>query len=129
LNRRVFMSSAFPVALPLGLAGQSAGQPNEVIERARQAALNVLNPNSKDLEHGLELHAKSMVIDAYGFSPRTAIDGDAMRAAIEAGASELELQDMHEDMIMTRAVDNAAELEEHRSAWKAAGMTCIFQNP
>lgn len=128
MNRRQFVSSSFSLAAPLGLAAQSSGVPNEAIERSRQAALEVLKPSRKDLEHGLELHANSIVIDAYGFCPRTAIDGDAMRAAMEAGASEAELQDMHEDMIMTRCVDSAAEQEEYKNAWRAAGMTCVFQN-
>ena len=30
--------------------------------------------------------------------------------------------------MMTRCVDNAAEREEFKQAWQAAGVTCIFQN-
>lgn len=67
-------------------------------------------------------------MEAYGFSPRAALDGDAMRAAIEAGASSLELQDLEEEMSMTRHVRDATERAEYENAWKAAGMTCIFQN-
>ena len=54
-------------------------------------ALNILKPSEKQLQHGLELHANSLVFDVYGFSPRAAVDGDALKAAVEAGASEIEL--------------------------------------
>lgn len=128
MNRRDFMSGSFRTALAVGLAPQGSAAVNEKIERARQAALDVLKPSRKVLEHGLELHANSIVFESYGFSPRSAPDGDAMRSAIESGASDIELQDLQEEMSMTRCVTSAAEREEYRNAWKAAGVTCIFQN-
>ena len=36
---------------------------NEPIKEAYQAALNILKPSKKQLEHGLELHRNSVVID------------------------------------------------------------------
>lgn len=128
MNRRTFVSSSFSLALPLGLAGQTAGAPNPEIESARQAALDVLKPTQAQLQHGLELHAASTVVESYGFSPRSAIDGDALRAAIEQGASDAEVQDLREEMMMTRAATDAAEREEYLSAWRAAGVTAILQN-
>lgn len=103
-------------------------QANEVIQRGRAAALDVLKPSARDLEHGMELHAQSLVFDAYGFAPRAALDGDAYAKAFEEGASDAELQDLSEDMSMTRAVTDPAEREEFEMAWRAAGVTCIFQN-
>ncbi len=128
MNRREFVSTSFPLALPLGLAAQTDGTQNELVERARQAAIDVLKPSRSHLEHGLQLHAASVVVESYGFSPRMAIDGDAMKAAMEAGASDAEIEDMQEDMMMSRAADNAAEREEYVGAWRAAGVTCIMQN-
>ncbi len=113
------------------LIGEAKGQPspfNEIIEQARQSAIQALQPSRKDLEHGLELHANSIVIDAYGFSPTSAPDGDALRAAAEAGASDIELKDLREEMTMTRHVANEAERAEYMEAWRASGVTCIFQN-
>ena len=59
-------------------SAQAAAAPpsktNEVIQQARQAAIEVLKPSAKELEHGLELHEASLVFDSYGFSPRAAID-------------------------------------------------------
>lgn len=109
-------------------AGLQPPTPNPAIESARNAALAVLKPSAKELERGLALHAASLVIEAYGFSPCCAIDGEAMRAAIDAGASEMELQDITEDTTMTRCVTDAREREEYRQAWDASGITCIFQN-
>jgi membrane dipeptidase len=106
----------------------SGWEDNEVIQEARQVALDILKPSKKDLEHGLELHANSVVFDIYGFAPRAAVDGDAMRQAVEAGASAIELKDMREDMSMTRYVIDPAERTEFVQAWEAAGVTCIFQN-
>lgn len=105
-----------------------AEHPNPVIARNRRLALSVLKPSKRDLEHGLELHANSLVFDSYGFSPRCAIDGERMKRAIAANASAVELQDLREDMGMTRCVTDAAERAEFEQAWEAAGVTCIFQN-
>ena len=38
-------------------------------QQIRQAALDVLRPSEKDLQHGLELHRNSVVFDSYGFMP------------------------------------------------------------
>ena len=101
---------------------------NQVIQQSRQVALEILKPGKKALEHGLELHADSLVFDNYGFAPRAAIDGDVMAQAVEAGASTIELKDMREDMSMTRFVSDSAERAEFEQAWNASGVTCIFQN-
>jgi membrane dipeptidase len=101
---------------------------NEQIKNARSVALNILKPTKKQLEHGLELHRNSVVFDTYGFMPRAALDGSAINAAIEDNASPLEIQDMREDMSMSRFVNNEREREEFKNAWKASGVTCVFQN-
>ena len=101
---------------------------NPKIQAAREVGLRILKPTKKELERGLRLHAESLVFDAYGFSPRAALDGDALAAAVEAGASEVELDDMREEMGMIRYVGNADEQREYLAAWRASGVTCIFQN-
>jgi membrane dipeptidase len=88
----------------------------------------VLKPTRAQLEHGLQLHRQSLVFDAYGFAPRAALDGAALAALAEAGASDRELQDAQEEMGMIRAVNVAAERAEFAEALRAAGVTCIFQN-
>ena len=101
---------------------------NPQIQHARDVALAILKPTASELERGLRLHSESIVFDSYGFSPRAAINGELLAAEIEAGASDQEVEDLQEDMTMTRYVTDAAEQQEYRDAWRASGVTCIFQN-
>ena len=101
---------------------------NERIQSDYATALNILKPSKKQLEHGLDLHRNSLVFDTYGFMPRAAVDGSLLTSAINDKASPLELQDMNEDMSMTRFVTNEKEREELTTAWKASGVACVFQN-
>jgi membrane dipeptidase len=140
VNRRRFVLTA-AVAAFLGQRGARTARagavgvdtgpfaaPNTAIARARQAALDVLKPSEKDLAHGLALHADALVFDAYGFAPRCAVDGQAFQAAVTAGASDGELVDLREDMSMSRCATDAGERREFFDAFRAAGVTCIFQN-
>ncbi len=102
--------------------------PNETIQKARLAALSVLKPSRKELEHGFDLHANSLVFESYGFAPRAAPDGDLLRAAMEAGASEAELGDLREELPMIRCATDERERKEFLEAFRASGVTCIFQN-
>lgn len=101
---------------------------NAYIDRARQCALKLLKPAKKDIERGLELHKNSVVIDTYGFGLVGGGDPAKLRAAIEAGASQLEMQDMIEDMGMTGYLDNETLLREFKEIWNASGVTCTFRN-
>jgi membrane dipeptidase len=74
------------------------------------------------------LHADALVVDAYGFAPRAAVDGLKFKEAVEAGVSEAELVDLREDMSMTRWATDTVERNEFLDAMRAAGVTCIFQN-
>lgn len=101
---------------------------NPQIEAAREAALKILKPTPRELEHGLALHRELLVWDAYGFAPRSAVDGDALRRAYEEGASETEQVDLMEEQSALRHLAGDAQREEYHQAWEAAGVTCIFQN-
>jgi membrane dipeptidase len=136
-NRRRFLAaSTFGVAAfarPFNIFSRNFADafrdhPDDSIRKARALGLSILKPTPAELDRGLTLHRESLVFDAYGFSPRCAVDGDRLRAAIEANASEMELQDLREDMMMTRCVGDAAERREFEMAWEAAGVSCIFQN-
>ncbi len=140
LSRRGFLKTSTGVA-SLGAAALSSGirpacaattaplaPPNETIRKAREAALDILKPSQRDLEHGLELHANSLVFESYGFAPRAAPDGDLIRRAMEEGASEAELSDLREESLMIRYATVERERKEFLEAFRAAGVTCIFQN-
>ena len=101
---------------------------NEKIQAARDAATEILQPGSGDLEHGLELHANALVCEAYGFAPLSAVDRPLVRQALDAGASPLEVRDLIEDVRMTRHATDPAARAEFVEAWDAAGVTCILQN-
>ena len=133
LTRRSFLQSTVASAGALtALPTVSADEPdkpfNRQIEHARQVALSVLKPTPQQLEHGLRLHSESVVFDDYGFAPRSAVDGDALAQLIDEGCSYLEYKDMNEDMSMTRCVTDPIEQAEFLEAWRASGVTCIFQN-
>jgi len=121
MRRREFLSAT-------GLAAAAGAPLPPQVQRNRELALAALGATPSQVQHGLELHADSLVIEPYGFSPRSAPDGDALRRAAEAGASDLELADLTEDMRMTRHAVDAAAREEYKRAWEIAGVTCIFQN-
>jgi membrane dipeptidase len=144
LHRRGFLSATATAALVPSLSGLvSAAEPesksvpgrdplliseNPVIAKARDAALGVLQPSRADLEKGLAIHRSSFVFDSYGFAPRAALDAAAMTAAIEAGAGDQEIQDLQEEMGMTRAALDEAERAEFAEAMSVSGVTAIFQN-
>jgi len=100
---------------------------NPQIEEARQVALAILKPTKRELEHGQELHRDAVVIDAYGFAPRTAIDNDKIERLIAEGASPREIQDRKEEMISAGFLDKEPVLAEYKEAWEASGVTCLLQ--
>ena len=80
-SRRRFLKAAISLSV-LGVArglhsGATAAArddtplspPNETIQKAREAALAVLKPSAKEIEHGFDLHAHSLVFESYGFAP------------------------------------------------------------
>lgn len=145
MDRRLFLQSS--AIIPVSTSGRGgAVQPpaetlsvpdrmarltqnlNPQIQHARDVALSILKPSPQELERGLRLHAESLVFDSYGFSPRAAVDGAAVAAAVNAGASLQEVEDLQEELTMTRYVTDVSEEQEYRSAWSASGVTCVFQN-
>jgi len=120
-SRRCFLGASFAALI-------EAADTNPQIQKSRDAALAVLKPSEKDLQHALELHAKSLVVESYGFAPRSAVNGDRMRQAIEAGANSREVEDLYTEMQLMHVADDPSQLDEWLTAWNAAGVTCILQN-
>ncbi len=132
MDRRDFVAASTGLALIGGVTAapvaEEAVKLTPAMEQARAAGLKALKPAAKELEHGLKLHTESVVFDAYGFAPRAGLDTDALRKAFDAGASDTELQDLREEMGMVRCAADPVERAEFETAWRAAGVTCIFQN-
>ena len=97
------------------------------IDEARQVGLKALNPSSKQLEHGLELHNEFIVFDSYGFSPTSVPDPVVLAKAIDAGAWPNELRDLTEEMSMTRHLTDPIGLQSYKHAWQASGVSCVFR--
>jgi membrane dipeptidase len=132
MNRRSFLgiaagAAAAPILARALQAAPSAAE-NPKIAADRKAALDILQPSPKDLQHGLELHAHSVVLDTYGFGPSAAVDNSVLAKVIASGATDQEINDAREDMAMTRFVTDRAERDEYEGAWAAAGVTCIVRN-
>jgi membrane dipeptidase len=51
-----------------------------------------------------------------------------LKAAIESGASDAVVTDLREEMAMTRCATDERERREFLEAFRASGVTCIFQN-
>jgi len=98
------------------------------IEKCREVAIKLLNPSRKELEKGLKIHQESIIWDAYGFAPISSVNSEILKKLIKEGATEIEIQDLKEDMMMTGYVYNKEEQDIYFNAWKTSGVTCIMQN-
>ena len=101
---------------------------NEAVENSRQVALDILQPSSADLERGLALHEEALVFESYGFSPRAAVDGDAIARLIEEGAGDEEVGEVMEEMLLMRMAEDAHLRDQYIDAFDYAGVDCILQN-
>lgn len=136
MNRRSILRSlplaAAAVPFHIHVRGQEARRiwatGNPAIDRPREIALGILRPSQAQIERAWELHFGSVVFESYGFAPRFAIDGEALNAAIDSGASRDELNDLREGMMMNQGAVSERERKEFLDAFHAAGVTCIFQN-
>jgi len=101
---------------------------NPRIAAANRAALDVLKPSKKDLEHGLALHNEIVVVESYGFAQMCAPNPKVVNDALAEGASNAELGELHEEMRVAQCVYDPREREEWQGSWRASGITAIFQN-
>lgn len=101
---------------------------NDQIQHAREVAIAILNPSKSDLDRGLALHAESVVVESYSLGLMAPVDGSAIAAKMEEGATDVELSHLSADMRMTRWVDDPSLRQEFEEAWEASGVTCSYQN-
>jgi membrane dipeptidase len=136
LTRRALLKRLPLAALAGGFFIHARGQQaravwatgNPAIDKPREIALALLKPTEAQIERAWELHFASVVFESYGFAPRFAVDGDAINQAMTDGASADEISDLREAMMMNRGAVNERERAEFFDAFRAAGVTCIFQN-
>ncbi|MEN3943655.1 membrane dipeptidase [Prosthecobacter sp. SYSU 5D2] len=136
LSRRSLLSqlplAALASSFHIGSRAQSAKEiwrtGNPTIDTPREIALGLLKPTQAQLEHAWELHFGSVIFESYGFMPGNALDSEKFNQAIREGASSSELTDLRESMSKTTSIYNERDREEFFQAFKASGVTCIFQN-
>ena len=136
LTRRHWLQSlplgAFASGLHIHVRSQESKQKwftgNPAIDRPREVALNLLKPTPAQIDHAWDLHFSSVVFESYGFAPRCALNAEVMNEAVKSGASAAELSDLRESMSMSRNATSERERKEFLDAFRAAGVTCIFQN-
>ncbi|HNS32884.1 MAG TPA: membrane dipeptidase [bacterium] len=100
-----------------------------------KAALDSLKPSKKELEHGLKLHAESVVFDSYalGVYAQGSEEWRMKHAAViqkkvEEGASAKEIADLNEEMGQVRNITDEQAWEDYKKIFEASGVTSIFQN-
>ena len=99
-------------------------------KEAWQAGLDVLKPDKKTLEHGLELHDRSFVWDAYGFAPNGpgALDLAYMENLVRSGALRDEFVQTYEKVAKLDSLDDPEIFALVREMWRRSGVNCLFQN-
>jgi len=97
------------------------------INHCRESALKLLNPTDAQLEHGLRLHADSIVCDTFGFAPNCALNFEVLNTIAAQGAGVREIATLQQDQRNLRCINDRAQRREHAAAWEASGVTCVFQ--
>jgi len=90
-------------------------------------ALDILKPKKIDLEHGLELHRNSLVIDGYGFTPVAALRSENLVKRFESAAPG-EVNELATEARLTRCLTDDEEKQEFEEAWLQSGVSCVIAN-
>ena len=98
------------------------------IASAWEIGLALLKPSQRDLDYGLALHRECLVVESYGLGLHAPVRPEVLNQAFQDGASPVEFQDLHEEMLMTGWAAEERLREEYRAAWEASGVTCMFLN-
>jgi len=101
---------------------------NKKMKNAWNTALKFLKADTKDIEHGLELHRNSLVFDFYGLEPLGPSELELFNETVENGISVSEIQEMKEDMRHFSVIGNKDYEKEYKMAWETSGVTCLGQN-
>ena len=102
---------------------------NELVEKARQKALDVLKPTEAQLEHGLELHRELTVCDSFSFLPNVWAK-DVVDELAEMREQELGARQWAWESGMLRGIAGTGDPEagkEFLDAIETSGLTCLVQ--
>lgn len=96
--------------------------------RCYQTALNILRPDKKTLEHGLELHADAFVAESYGFLPAAHVRIDLFDQWLEQGMHGIELRDRYEEYVLLNFINDGTNWKDFKYVIETAGVDCIGVN-
>ncbi len=94
-------------------------------KNAWEAGLAALKPSAAELEHGLDLHAGSLVCDVYGFAPRAIVTETDLAAAAAAGGTLDDRQAFWEEKALAGFVNDPASRAWVEQAWQTSGVTSV----
>jgi len=90
------------------------------------AGISALKPTKKQLEHGLKLHAESIVVDAYGLgiyarpSRKGALEIiNTLKRKLKEGASTREIIDFSEEMGQVINISDEEAWKDYLDTWES----------
>jgi len=100
-----------------------------IIKKARERTINLLNVSEKEIEKGLELHKKSIVIDSMAQDPLIRSENMLVKLIdmIDIGKSVHDINLELEKIQMLEMLKEENMREEYKKAWELSGVTCISQ--
>lgn len=96
----------------------------QVITDCREAALAILKPSRRELEHGLELHRDAFVCESYGFTPT----GLMLRGMEQGVITPNEFNYIFEQQIHVDYLQKPEWFAECQEAWEASGVDAMLVN-
>jgi membrane dipeptidase len=99
------------------------------IEKARDRALELLKPTQAQLDHGLELHRESLVVDSFGFAPLSLTRRmiERVNAMNDDGTPRDVLKNRLLEMRCTEHGLDPEARDHYAMAWDASGVTGTMQ--
>lgn len=100
-----------------------------ILKKTRERTLELLSVSKEEIEKGLELHRKSIVVDGMAQDPSIRSKNMLIKIndMIGTGKSVQDINVELEKMQMLEMLKEEKIREEYKQAWKISGVTCISQ--
>jgi len=100
-----------------------------VIKKAKERTLEILDVNKEEIEKGLELHNKSIIIDSMAQDPFILSENMIKKIddMLDAGKSVNDIRAILENMQRLEFLKNDKIRDEYIQTWNISGVTCISQ--
>jgi membrane dipeptidase len=100
-----------------------------VIKKAKERTLEILDVSKEEIEKGLELHKKSIIIDSMAQDPFILSENMTKKIddMLDIGKSVNDIRAILENMQRLEFLKNDKIRDEYIQAWNNSGVTCISQ--